>query len=143
MLKKTCLIFIFWIAFPVLLTAQTQNEKKEEKSKKEAISILGDVIPKADEKGYMVFAGQAKNNTKDLLHSVEIVFEVLDTKGNVLDYVTAPISGKNEGILEGEEVGFFEAKTTVHISTVGSYKYNINWKAFTASDENKPQKKTK
>ena len=141
MLKKTYLLLVFWIVFPVLLTAQTQGEKSKEQSKENAITILGKIVPKADENGYMVFAGQVKNNTKDLLHSVEIVFEVLDAGGKMLDSATAPVSGKLEGILEGEEVGFFEVKTKVHISTAGSYKYNISWKAFTASDENKSQTK--
>ena len=141
MLKKTCLLLVFWIVFPVLLTAQAQEEKSEEKSKEEAVSIVGNVIPKADENGYMVFAGQVKNYTKDLLHSVEIVFEVLDEGGTILDSATASVSGKLEGILEGEEVANFEVKTKVHITTAGSYKYNISWKTFTTNEGNKTQTK--
>ncbi len=140
-LKKIC---IFLILCVISMPAYAEDEKKEEATVEvqgEAISILGDVIPRAGEKGYMVFAGQVKNNTKELFHSVEIVFEVLDTGGNLLDSTTAPISGENEGILEGEETGFFEARTTVHISTAGSYKYKINWQAFKTGEEGKPETK--
>lgn len=126
MFKKICLLLIFWIVFPTLFFAQAQGKE----GKEEAITIVGNIAPKADENSYMVFAGQAKNNTKDLLHSVEIVFDVMDIGGKMLESTTAPITGKQEGILEGGEVGSFEVKTKVDIRTAGSYKYQINWKTF-------------
>lgn len=135
MRKRIYLILIVSIILISTFSAQARDDKEK------VITILGKIVPKADEKGYMVFAGQAKNNTKDLIHSVEIVFEVLDAEGKLMDSAIAPISGKLEGILEGEEVGFFEVKTNVHISTAGSYKHNINWKTFATSDENKSQTK--
>ncbi len=134
-------IYLILIVSIILISSFSAQARDDKENKEKVITILGKIVPKADEKGYMVFAGQAKNNTKDLIHSVEIVFEVLDAEGKLMDSAIAPISGKLEGILEGEEVGFFEVKTTVHISTAGSYKYNINWKAFTTSDENKSQTK--
>lgn len=127
MLKKVCLLLVFWAIIPTLFLVPAQDSKE---SKEKAITIIGDVVPKADENGNMVFAGQVKNNSKALLYSIEIVFDILDSGGKILDTVTAPISGKQEGILEGGKIGSFEVKTKIHISTAGSYEYNITWKTF-------------
>ena len=126
MSKKIFLLLIFWTVFQTLFLAQAQ----EEESKNKTITIINDIVPKADEKGNIVFTGEVKNNTKDLLHSVEIVFEILDAKGKILESITVSIMGKQEGILEGEEFGNFEVKTNVRISDVDSYKYYMNWKTF-------------
>lgn len=129
MLKKICLLLIFWIIFPTLFLAHAEDEK----SKDDAITVLDKIALKVDEMGYVVMAGKVINNSKDLLFSVEIVFNILDFKGNKLDSTTATVIGKQEGVLEGGEVGTFEAKTRVYISSVGSYKYEINWKFFGAN----------
>ncbi len=130
MLKKICLLLIFGLVLPNLafVQAEEQGPKKEK-----AISILGKIVPKADENGYMVFVGQAKNNTEDLLNNVEVVFDVLDGGGKILDSTTGPVSGRLEGVLEGGETGNFEIQTKALIRTVRSYKYNITWNAFAES----------
>ncbi len=126
MLKKICLLLIFWIIFPTLFLVHAE----EEKSKDDAITVLDKIAPKVDEMGNIILAGKVINNSKDLLYSIEIVFDILDFKGKTVDSTTVPIIGKKEGILEGGEVGTFEAGTRVHISNVGSYNYKINWKSF-------------
>lgn len=126
MLKKTSLFLILLAAIPVFFPAHALDKK----TNKDAVTILDKIAPKADEKNNMVFAGQVKNNSEDLLHSVEIVFIIKDSEKKVLESITAAVFGKKEGILEVGEIGSFEAKSKVHISTAGSYEYNINWKTF-------------
>lgn len=137
MLKKICLLLIFWIIFPTLFLAHAEDEK----SKDDAVTVVDKIVPKVDETGNIILAAKVINNSKDLLFSVEIVFDILDSRGKTLDSTTVPIIGKQEGILEGGEVGNFEAETRVHISNVGSYNYKINWQTFGKGEENKTQTK--
>lgn len=128
MLRKITLLLFLWIIFPSLFFAHAQEQ--DNANKENAISILGNIVPKVDKKGNMVISGQVKSNSKDLLHSVEIVFDLLDSGKNILESRSVPIMGKQEGILEGGETGSFVVITSTPISSVKSYKYNINWKSF-------------
>ena len=105
-------------------------EEKEKNSAESAVSLIGDVVSKADEKGNMVISGQVKNNSEDLLHSVEIVFDFIDSREKILETVSVPVKGKKEGILEGGEKGIFFVKSKVPISSVRSYKHSVKWKPF-------------
>jgi len=110
---------------------KTSNlEEKEKDSEESAVSLLGAIFPKADKKGNMVISGQVKNNSEDLLHSVEIIFDFLDSRERIMETVTVPVKGKKEGILEGGEKGNFFVKSKVPISSVKSYKHSVRWKSF-------------
>jgi hypothetical protein len=112
-------------------------EAKEKDNEENAVTVVGGIVPKSDTKGNMVILGQVKNNTDDLLHSVEIIFEFLNSDKKVMMTVTAPVLGKLEGILEGEENGNFFVASNLPILVVGSYKYSIKWKTSVLEDKDK------
>ena len=104
--------------------------KDPQKGKDAKISILDKVVPIAGSEGNMVFPGRIKNNSKDTLHSMEIVFTVEDREGNALETAKSAVKGESEGTLKGGEVGTFEVKTAIPFNTIVIYKYNVQWKGF-------------
>lgn len=128
MLKKIILLLFLWIIFPSLFIVQAQEQ--DNTNKENTVSVLGDIVPKVDKNGNMVISGQVKSNSKDLLHSVEIVFDFFDSGENILESRSVPIMGNQEGVLEEGETGSFVVITSAPISSVKSYKYNIHWKTF-------------
>ena len=110
--------------------AEKEISVQEEKEKGEVVSIVGQTTPKVDAKGNLVFAGKVKNNTKEVLSSVEIVFNLMDRSEKVIKTITSPVSGQIAGTLKGGETGTYETITTVPYGEMGSYQYSINWKSF-------------
>ncbi len=105
-------------------------EKNTQEEKDQKISILDKVVPTAGVDGNMVFFGRIKNNSKDLLQSVEIVFAIEGREGKVLEIAKSSIKGELEGALKEGETGSFEVKTKIPFNTVVTYKYNVRWKSF-------------
>lgn len=97
---------------------------------KERITFLEKIVPMADSEGNAVFAGKIKNNGKEILTSMEIVFTLEGALGQMLGTAKSSVDGKATGVLEGEETGTFEVKTKVPINSIGAYNYNVAWKGF-------------
>lgn len=118
---------------PVKKSLPPEKEISDQAGKEkdgEMVSIVGQTTPKVDAKGNLVFAGKVKNNTKEVLSSVEIVFNLMDRSEKVIKTITSPLSGQIAGTLKGGETGTYETITTVPYGEMGSYQYSINWKSF-------------
>lgn len=96
----------------------------------EKVSLMDKLVPDVDEDGNAVFKGKVKNNGRDILNSVEITLIIEDFQGKTLETVVAPVRGKLEGVLQGEEVGTFAAQSKTPIAAIGAYKCSIAWKSF-------------
>lgn len=96
----------------------------------EVVTVLDKITPGVDDKGNAVFTGRIKNNSEDILSSVEIIFNIESPQGMELETVASSIKGELEGTLKGGETGSFSVRSQTPINSMGAFKYNVKWKSF-------------
>ncbi|MBI5187207.1 MAG: DUF4124 domain-containing protein [Nitrospinae bacterium] len=106
------------------------SEEKNAMKEEEKVSVLDKIIPAVDDNGNAVFSGRIKNNSKEILSSVEIIFTVEDPQGKALEIVGSSVDGELKGTLKGGETGFFIVRSNAPINSMGAFKYNVKWKSF-------------
>jgi hypothetical protein len=96
----------------------------------EIVAVLDKITPGVDDRGNAVFSGRLKNNGTEILSSVEIIFNIEDSQGTVLETVGSSVKGELEGTLKGGEIGSFVVMSKTLINSMGGFNYNIKWKSF-------------